>query len=171
MAEGRSPVAPPSCGSDRIPNPTRGEDRDSSVDDPGHRPSAAPRARGARTRGDSYSRGPRGALGHFRGQREACQFLAALAPQARARNPAHTGAHRIQLIAAGSETCRRSRLTLSVVLDGEASAVELAEVARHLPRCEDCARFAAVVAELKQRLRAASFEELEAPQALQRRRP
>jgi anti-sigma factor RsiW len=48
-----------------------------------------------------------------------------------------------------SGTCRRARRTLSVVLDGEASATEVAETARHLAGCEDCARFAAVVAELK----------------------
>jgi anti-sigma factor RsiW len=55
-----------------------------------------------------------------------------------------------------SWTCRRTRRTLSVVLDGEASATEVAETARHLPGCKDCARFAAVVAELKHCLRAAS---------------
>ena len=48
-----------------------------------------------------------------------------------------------------SGACRRARRTLSVVLDGEASATELAEMARHLPGCEYCARFAAVIAELK----------------------
>jgi anti-sigma factor RsiW len=55
-----------------------------------------------------------------------------------------------------SWTCRRTRRTLSVVLDGEASATEVAETARHLPGCQDCARFAAVVAELKHCLRAPS---------------
>jgi anti-sigma factor RsiW len=44
---------------------------------------------------------------------------------------------------------------LSVVADGEASATEVAATARHLTGCEDCARFAAVVAELKHCLRAA----------------
>jgi len=68
------------------------------------------------------------------------------------------------------ETCRRSRLTLSVVLDGEASAIEAAEAARHLPGCEDCARFAAVVAELKRRLRTAPPQRPGASKVFQRRR-
>ena len=56
-----------------------------------------------------------------------------------------------------SGTCRRARRTLSVVLDGEASATELAASNRHLPGCEDCVRFAAVVTEIKHCLRAASL--------------
>jgi len=67
-----------------------------------------------------------------------------------------------------SRPCRRARRTLSAVLDGEASATEVAEIARHLPGCEYCARFAAVVAELKVCLRAASPDRLEALKALQR---
>lgn len=53
-----------------------------------------------------------------------------------------------------SRSCLQARRTLSVVLDGEASATEVAETARHLPECEHCARFAAAVAELKLYIRA-----------------
>ena len=67
--------------------------------------------------------------------------------------------------ATDSVTCRQARRTLSVVLDGEGSATEQAEIARHLPGCGDCARFAAVVKELKHCLRAASPEK---PEALKR---
>jgi anti-sigma factor RsiW len=59
-----------------------------------------------------------------------------------------------QVIVIESGTCRRARQTLSAVLDGESSAAEQAETALHLPGCEDCARFAALVTELKRRLRA-----------------
>ena len=64
-----------------------------------------------------------------------------------------------------SGMCHRARRTLSVVLDGEGSATEQAEIARHLPGCGDCAHFAAVVTELKHCLRAASPEK---PEALRR---
>ena len=57
---------------------------------------------------------------------------------------------------------------MSVVLDGEGSAAELAEAARHLPGCEDCARFAAVVTEIKRCLCAVSRERPEALKALKR---
>jgi len=54
-----------------------------------------------------------------------------------------------------------------VVLDGEASsATEVAEAARHLPGCTDCARFAAVVIALKHFTRTASVERPEAPEVL-----
>jgi anti-sigma factor RsiW len=59
-----------------------------------------------------------------------------------------------------SRSCRRARRTLSVVVDGEASATEVAETARHLPECECCARFASAVAELKLYLLAARPEPL-----------
>ena len=65
-----------------------------------------------------------------------------------------------------SGMCHRTRRMLSVVLDGEASATEQAEAARHLPGCEDCARFAAVVTEIKRCLRAASREKPEALRAM-----
>ena len=100
------------------------------------------------------------ALGHAAIQsveaREAHELLAPLAPPPRKRGPADTGAHGNQLSAVDSRTCHRARRTLSVVLDGEASATEVAETARHLLGCRDCADFAALVAELKHRLRAAS---------------
>jgi anti-sigma factor RsiW len=84
--------------------------------------------------------------------------VAPLAPPARERDAADTGTHWNPLSVTDSWTCRRIRRTLSVVLDGEASETEAAETARHLPGCKDCARFAAVVAELKHCLRAASAE-------------
>ena len=169
MVTGKKSAGAAVVWADRIPNPTRGEDRDSSVDDPRHRSAAAPRARGARARGDSLSRGSRGALDHLRVPQETYGFLAALAPPSQDRNPAHART-RNQLSATDDETCRRSRLTLSVVLDGEASAIEMAEAVRHLSGCEDCARFAAVVAELKRRLRTASPQRQGASKVLQRRR-
>jgi anti-sigma factor RsiW len=90
------------------------------------------------------------------------------APATRERNAADSGTHWNQLSVIDSEPCRRARRTLSVVLDGEASATEVAEIARHLSGCDYCARFAAVVAELKLRLAAASPERLEELMALQR---
>ena len=73
------------------------------------------------------------------------------------RTPART-VNQLSVIDSGP--CRRARQTLSVVLDGEASATEVAETARHLPECEHCARFAAVVAELKLYFRAARLSGL-----------
>ena len=143
--------------SDRISNSSRGENRDAPVDQPRHRPSATPGASGAQPRCDSFARGARGALDQVRSRRAAHGLVArpAPAPTARERYAADTGTHWNQLSVIDSEACRRARRTLSVVLDGEASATEVEETARHLPGCEYCARFATAVAELKLCLRAA----------------
>lgn len=165
LPTGRSWQPPPSCGHTGS-NSTRGEDRDPSVDRPRDRPPAARRAGGAGPCGDAFTRGSRGALDQVRRRRAAHALLARPAPAARERSAANAGTQWHQLSVTDSRTCLRARRTLSVVLDGEASATEVAATARHLTGCEDCARFAAVVAELKHCLQASrsGVPRLTAPQ-------
>jgi putative zinc finger protein len=147
-------------------DPTRGVSRAcSSFDKSRDRSAAARGAGGARPCGDSFARGSGGTLEHEETRRAAQWLLARPAPAPRERNGADAGTNWNQLNVIESSTCRRARRRLSVVLDGEASATEQAEAARHLAGCEDCSRFAALVAELKHCLRAASVE---TPEALRR---
>ena len=147
--------------SDRMLNATRGEHRDAPVDEPRHCPAATPGAGGARPRRGAFARGSRGAFDQVRIRRAARRLVARPTPAAPECNAADTGTHANQLSVIHGGSCRQARRTLSIVLDGEASAAEVAKTARHLAGCEYCARFTAVVAELKLCLRA-SGEQLEA---------
>ena len=170
MLRWKKSVSAAVVSSDRMLNSTGGESRDSPADQPRHRPFAARGASGARPRGSSLTRGSRGALNQVRSGRAAHQLAyAAPSPTARERDAPDAGTHRNQLSVIDNGPCRRARRTLSIVLDGEASATEAAESAGHLRECDDCARFAAVIAELKQCLRAAAPETPEVRKALERR--
>lgn len=140
----------------------------SSLDHSRDRPAASRGAGGACPCGDPFARGSQGALEHNETQRAAQWLLARPAPAPQERDGAGTGPRWNQLSVVESGTCRRARRTLSVVLDGEASATELAETDRHLRGCAECTRFAVVVTELRHCLRAASPERPKALSGMKR---
>jgi len=58
-----------------------------------------------------------------------------------------------------SELCARSRLTISIRLDGELSESGVAALAAHLRHCAACATYAAEMGDLADRLRSAPLEQ------------
>ena len=73
------------------------------------------------------------------------------------RNAADAGA-RDQLTGTLGGSCLRARRTLSLMLDGEGAATDVARVASHVSGCERCGQFAAAVAAVTQRLRTSRVE-------------
>lgn len=79
-------------------------------------------------------------------------------PATRERNAAHAGTQRDELSGAVGTTCLRVRRILSLMLDGEAAAPDVARIALHLRGCTCCRQFAAGVAAFTHRLRATQVE-------------